>query len=308
MKYRILGRTNLRVSVIGLGTYQYGGRWGKTFSVNDVDSIVSAARDEGINLIDTAACYGPHLSESLIGPAINKDREHWILATKFGHRRIDRNTNEQRWSVKDVRTQLEESLKFLKTEYIDIYQFHSGTNDVFNNDELWTMLSKQVEAGKIRFLGISLSRQKKEYRIFQTEKALEVGASVIQVLYNRIMPEAEEEVLERCITDNLGVFARVPFASGLLTGKYLPGHRFSRDDARFEKYTPAELDKLLTEVQKIKEKEVPEGVSMPRWAVSWPLKHPAVAAVLAGVKNPEHLRDNSGAAELVSSNHPLSVN
>ncbi len=301
----MLGRTGLSVSVIGLGTYQFGGRWGKNFTQNEVAAIIDAARDDGINVIDTAACYGPHLSESLLGPAIKKDRDRWILATKFGHHRIDRNRNEQRWSVDDVQVQLEESLKFLKTDYIDIYQFHSGTNKVFDNDELWTMLSKQVEAGKIRFLGISLSRMAREYRVYQAGKARSVGADIIQVLYNRLMPEAETEVMDICIRDNLGVFARVPLASGLLTGKYKPGYRFSESDARYEKFKPEELDSLLREVEGIKEKEVPPGIPLQRWSVTWPLKHPAVSAVLAGVKNTDHLRDNCGAVSLVQPGHPL---
>ncbi len=299
MKFRTLGRTGLSVSVLGLGTYQFGGRWGKDFTQNDVEAIIDAAREEKINLIDTAACYGPHLSENLIGHAIMKDRDKWILATKFGHHRIDRNTNEQRWSAADVRYQLEESLTFLKTDYIDIYQFHSGTNNVFENDELWTMLSKQVEAGKIRFLGISLSRLAREYRVYQTEKARSVGADVVQVLYNKLIPEAENEVLDICTRDNLGVLARVPFASGLLTGKYKPGYKFPKDDARYEKFTPKELDRLLREVERIRDKEIPDGIPMQHWSLVWPLKHPAVSAVLAGVKNADHLHDNCKALNLI---------
>ena len=206
-----------------------------------------------------------------------------------------------------MKKQLEDSLKYLNTDYIDIYQFHSGTNEVFDNSELWTMLSKAVETGKIRFLGISLSRQKKEYRVHQVKKALDVGASVIQVLYNRIMPEAETEVLKTCIEDNLGVLARVPFASGLLSGKYKPGHRFSADDARHEKYTPNELDVLLSEAERINREEVPQGILLREWSLTWPLRHPSVTAVLAGVKNPEHVRGNCSAVRgnLVSGDHPL---
>lgn len=307
MIYRKLGRTNLNVSVVGLGTYQFGGRWGKDFTQKEVDEIFDAAREGGINLVDTAACYGPRTSEKLVGKAINKDRSRWVLATKFGHRRISKQINEQHWDAEEVKKQLEDSLTYLKTDYIDIYQFHSGTNEVFDNDELWTMLSKAVEAGKIRFLGISLSRQKREYREYQVKKALSVGASVIQVLYNRIVPEAETEVLETCIKDNLGVLGRVPYASGLLSGKYKPGHRFSADDARYEKYTPEELDVLLSEAERINREEVPQGTLLREWSLTWPLRHPAVTAVLAGVKNPEHVRGNCSAVRgsLVSEDHPL---
>src|SRR3954463_6199043 len=86
MKYRTLGRTKLRVSVIGIGTWQLGGEWGKDFSQPEVDAIFDRARDLGVNLIDTAECYGDHTSERLIGAAIARDRDKWIVATKFGHK------------------------------------------------------------------------------------------------------------------------------------------------------------------------------------------------------------------------------
>ena len=86
MKYRTLGKTGLSVSVIGMGTWQFGGEWGKTFAQAEVDAMFDRARELGINLIDTAECYGDHLSESLIGNAIQRDRDKWIIATKFGHR------------------------------------------------------------------------------------------------------------------------------------------------------------------------------------------------------------------------------
>src|SRR6185295_18210352 len=86
MKYRILGKTNLRVSVIGLGTWQFGGEWGKDFSQDEVAAMLARARDLGINLIDTAECYGDHTSEALIGGAIHRERDRWVIATKFGHK------------------------------------------------------------------------------------------------------------------------------------------------------------------------------------------------------------------------------
>ncbi len=307
MIYRKLGNTGLKVSVIGLGTYQFGGSWGKTFSQSDVDEIFDTAGEEGINLIDTAACYGMDLSEELIGKAVGKNRDRWILATKFGHRRISRTVNEQHWDAEDVQLQLEESLAALKTEYIDLYQFHSGSNESFDNDELWTMLDKQKQAGKIRFTGVSLSRKSSEWRIYQAQNARNAGVSVIQVMYNRLLREAETEVLDICEKNGLGVIARVPLASGLLSGKYKPGLRFSEDDARFKKYSPELTDRFLREAQEIARREVPEGRSLLEWSITWPLRHPAVSAVIPGVKSTEHVRVNARSAgeDLVSVDHPL---
>lgn len=307
MLYRKLGNTDLRVSVIGLGTYQFGGSWGKEFKQSEVNDIFQTAEEEGINLIDTAPCYGVRRSEILIGEAVKENRDKWILATKFGHNRINREINEQRWSANDVLHQLEESLISLKTDYIDLYQFHSGSNDAFDNDELWTMLDKQKIAGKIRYLGVSLSRKSSEWRIYQTEKARSVGASVIQVMYNRLLKEAETEVLETCLKDNLGVIARVPLASGLLSGKYKVGTRFSESDARYKKYSPELIDRYLAELEIISREEVPSESNILQWSITWPLKHPAVSTVIPGVKTADHVRMNARAAteKLVSLKHTL---
>src|SRR5512136_1604786 len=154
MRYRILGRTGLRVSVIGLGTWQFGGEWGRTFSQADADAILDQAATLGINLLDTAECYGDHLAESLIGDYLSRhDRSRWIIATKFGHhfnRFMDRTED---FSAADVRRQLEASLRALRVEAIDLYQFHSGSDSQLLNEALWTMLDAQRRAGKVRHLG-----------------------------------------------------------------------------------------------------------------------------------------------------------
>src|SRR5437867_4674769 len=128
MKYRRLGKTELKVSVIGLGTWQFGGEWGKDFSPEEVRDLVARAKDLGINLIDTAECYGDHLSESLIGDAIRGDRAAWVVATKFGHKYHGYMNRTDERSAGDVRVQLEDSLRALKTDYVDIYQYHSVRN------------------------------------------------------------------------------------------------------------------------------------------------------------------------------------
>ncbi|MFD2216705.1 aldo/keto reductase [Metabacillus endolithicus] len=302
MKYRRLGSTDLKVSVVGVGTWQFGGDWGKDFSQNEVDAILSHAKGLGINLIDTAECYGPHhMSEKFIGDFLSRDRrEDWVLASKFGHKWHD--NWEHAWSVDAVRVQLEESLKALKTDYIDLYQFHSGPDEVFNNDDLWTMLDKQVQAGKIRNLGISIGAND---NIYQTSKATELNAKAIQVVYNRIDQAPEEEVFPSCIEQDLGVLARVPLASGYLSGKYNPGATFS-DNVR-KNHEQQEIDEKLNLVAKIKEQEVPEGVNMATWALAWCLQHPAVTTVIPGCKSPEQVEANAKAAELIKENHPADI-
>ncbi|GAA3332593.1 hypothetical protein GCM10020331_093350 [Ectobacillus funiculus] len=145
-----------------------------------------------MNLIDTAECYGDHLSEALIGKYLQQDRrEDWIVATKFGHHFHGHLNRTDHWSAEEVLKQLDDSLQALRTDYIDLYQFHSGSDEVFDNDDLWTILDKQVQAGKIRHLGISLGSND---NVYQTDAATKIHAEVIQVVYNRLNRKPEEKV------------------------------------------------------------------------------------------------------------------
>jgi aryl-alcohol dehydrogenase-like predicted oxidoreductase len=302
MKYRRFGRTGLKVSVVGVGTWQFGGEWGKQFTQPEADRILRRAKELGINLIDTAECYGDHASELLVGQAIRQDREDWIVATKFGHRFLGHLEREDQWSADEVRKQLEQSLQALQTEVIDLYQFHSGHDDSFDNEALWTMLDKQVEAGKIRFLGISVSSGIDPRH--QVARATAVGASTIQVVYNRLDRRPEEEVFPSCLEQDLGVLARIPLASGFLSGKYAPGMQFTAGDDLRSGWDPARVQERLEQVQEIQRGEVPPGVAMAPWALAWCLQHPAVTCVIPGCKSVEQVESNASAAGLVSEEHP----
>ena len=132
MKYRNLGKTGLRVSVVGLGTWQFGGEWGKNFDPKQVNAMLTMAAELGINLIDTAECYGDHLSEKLVGQAIKGQRDRWIIATKFGHKFKPNFERDNLFEAAQVQKQLEDSLRALQTDYIDLCQFHSGTDEMFD--------------------------------------------------------------------------------------------------------------------------------------------------------------------------------
>lgn len=297
MQYRKLGRTNLDVSVVGIGTWQYGGEWGIDYTQKQVDSILSTAKEVGINLIDTAECYGEdHLAEKLVGDFVHRDRrEDWVIATKFGHHFNGHLNRIPKWSVDNVLQQLDESLKALKTDYIDLYQFHSGTDEVFFNDALWTALDKQKQAGKIRHLGISIDKNGNDKQI---DAASQVNADVIQFIYNRIDRRPEEHAFESIKKQNLGALVRVPLASGYLSGKYKTGVQFPANDVR-SGHNQREVESILTLVQEIQQNEVPENVPMSQWALAWCLKNPLVTSVIPGCKNEEQVRLNAEAAELV---------
>jgi len=301
MKYRRLGKTNLKVSVIGVGTWQFGGEWGKTFTQSEADAILNQAKDSGINLIDTAECYGDHTSESLIGDYISRGRrEDWIVATKFGHHFHGHQNRTPHYSAQEVLAQLEASLQALRTDYIDVYQFHSGPDEAFDQDALWTMLDKQVQAGKIRHLGTSIGSND---NLHQTDASEKVGSQVIQVVYNRLDRKPEERVFPSCQRQDLGVLARVPLASGYLSGKYKPGATFGDNDVR-QRHDPQQTLAKLQEVERIAEREVPEGMDMATWALAWCLKHPAVTAVIPGCKSPAQVISNAAAANYAGDGHP----
>ena len=297
MRYRRLGRSGLNVSVVGVGTWQLGGEWGKTFEQTEVNAMLAKAAELGINLIDTAECYGDHVAERLVGRAIRGQREKWIIATKFGHKFNGPFQRDDVYEPALVRKQLEKSLEALQTDYIDLYQFHSGTDAMFNTPGLWEALRDFVEAGTVRHLGVSISS--KRASLYQVNAASQVGAETIQVVYNRIQRDAEKEILPSCRKQDLGVLARVPLASGFLSGKYTKGAQFASSDVRAVWQSEQERQSVIEQAEQIRASEVPQGVSMAQWALAWCLRHAAVSCVIPGCKNVEQVESNARAADLL---------
>ena len=295
MRFRPLGPTGLSVSVIGVGTWQFGGEWGADFTQPRVDAILDAAAECGINLIDTAECYGDHLSEALIGDYLARhDRSRWIVATKFGHHFDGFLKRRDDFSVDGVRKQLDASLRALRVEAIDLYQFHSGPDAAFDNDGLWGMLHTEQRRGKIGHLGVSLNKTTER----QADWARQRGAEVIQVAHNRLDGRAAVQHFPFAARDGLGVLARVPLASGLLSGRYRVGAQFAANDVR-SRTPPEAMRHALDEVERIRREEVPNGVSLAQWAIAWCLKSSLVSAVIPGCKTADQVRGNAAAADLV---------
>lgn len=292
MHYRTLGSTGLDVSVIGIGTWQFGGEWGHDFSQAEVDAILDQAAADGINLIDTAECYGPRLSEQLIGDYLSRhDRSRWIVATKFGHQFDGFLKRRDDFSAGGVRQQLEASMRALQVDTIDLYQFHSGPDEAFENEELWSMLHEQKRLGKVRHLGVSIRGTGSE---LQTRQAKQAGAEALQVVYNRLDRRPEQQYFPTAESDHLGILARVPLASGLLSGKYESGAKFQANDFR-SSFDDARLERDLAEVERLRTTEVPAGVPMAQWALAWCLANPLVSCVIPGCKNPEQVHANATA-------------
>ncbi|HEX5398780.1 MAG TPA: aldo/keto reductase [Verrucomicrobiae bacterium] len=299
MHYRILGKTGLRVSVVGVGTWQFGGEWGRDFTQAEADAILDTAADCGINLIDTAECYGPdHLSERLVGKYLSRrDRSRWLVATKFGHRFKSFMNRDDDYSIAGVQKQLEDSLKALQVEAIDLYQFHSGSDTFFQDRKLWDFLAGQKRAGKIRHLGVSIRQKGSE---LQARDAAKYGVEVLQVYYNRLDRRPEQLYFPHAEKDRLGILARVPLASGLLSGKYKPGATFPANDVR-STMDAEKMNRDLAEVERLQREEIPAGVPMAKWAMAWCLKNPVVTALIPGCKNPEQVKANASAADMIES-------
>jgi myo-inositol catabolism protein IolS len=295
MKYRRLGRTKLKVSVIGVGTWQFGGEWGRSYTQPEVDAILDKAAEHGVNLIDTAECYGDHLAEALIGDYLSRrDRTRWIVATKFGHRFHGFMNRTWHLSPVEVQGQLEDSLRALRLESVDLHQFHSGGDAEFQDAGLWAMLERQKQAGKVRHLGVSISSKGGP---LQARLAHAVGAEVLQVVYNRLERRAELDFLPHAQQNNLGVLARVPLASGFLTGKFTRVGPFPADDFR-STLEESKIQQWLVELESIKRTELAAGVPMAQWALAWCLRNPLISAVIPGCKNPAQAELNALASEM----------
>jgi aryl-alcohol dehydrogenase-like predicted oxidoreductase len=301
MKFRTLGRTGLRVSVIGLGTWQLGGEWGRDFTQADVDAILDRAAEAGINLIDTAECYGDHLAERLVGDYLSRhERDRWIVATKFGHGFNGFMDRTDRFRPEEVRDQLIASLRALRTDRIDLYQFHSGSDEAFLDDGLQAVLEDARRSGMVRNVGVSIRGTGSE---IQAREAFGRGYGVLQVVYNRLDARAESEVFPHARRYGLGILARVPLASGFLSGTYDGLDKFDAGDYR-STLGKDEIARRVHEAERIAGEELPLGVSQVRWALAWCLRDPVVAAVIPGAKSPEQVAENASAADLLSDKMP----
>ncbi len=300
MIYRKLGSTGIDVSVVGVGTWQFGGEWGVDFSAGEVDAILGAAKDAGMNLIDTAECYGDHLSERLIGERLHRERNSWIVASKFGHHYHGHQERTRHWDAVDVRLQVEESLRSLRTDYLDLLQFHSPKDEEFFNEDLWAELDRLKGDGLVRHLGLSVGSNT---NLRQVEAAPKAGCEALQIVYNRVDRAPEGDVLNAAAAADMGVMARVPLASGFLSGKYGADATFPDNDWR-SKMAAEKREAILDEVEYVRTHELPEDAPLVEWALAWPLHNSAVTCVIPGCKNVEQVRSNARAVRWVSARTP----
>src|SRR6266496_1669375 len=300
MNYRSLGRTGWRISEISFGAWAIGGAWG---NVDDNESLAAlhAALDGGVNFFDTADVYGDGRSERLLAKLKKERKEKFYIATKAG-RRLPRQTAEG-YSRKNLTAFINRSLKNLATDTIDLLQLHCPPTDVFYQPEVFGILDDFVKQGKLRHYGVSVER---------VEEALKAigfpNVQSVQIIFNLFRQRPAEVFFAEAQKRKVGILARVPLASGLLSGKMSPGSKFAKDDHRNfnrhgeafdrgETFSGVDFETGLSAVEQLK-KLVPTNMSLAQFALRWILEFPAVTCAIPGAKRPAQVRDNIAASDL----------
>jgi aryl-alcohol dehydrogenase-like predicted oxidoreductase len=294
MEYRELGRTGWQVSAISFGAWAIGGAWGP---VDDKDSLAALHRavDLGVNFFDTADTYGDGRSERLIAQLKRERRERIYVATKAGRRlkpHIASGYNRQ-----NLTAFIERSLKNLDSDTLDLVQLHCPPTEVYYNPEVFGVLDDLVQQGKIRCYGVSVEK------VEEALKAIEYpGVQTVQIIYNIFRQRPAELFFPEAKRRRVGILARVPLASGLLTGKLTRQSAFPAGDHRqFNRHGEAfdrgetfggvDFEAGLQAVEELRPL-VPEGMTMAQFALRWILMNDAVTCAIPGAKNPAQVEDN----------------
>ena len=300
MKYRIFGKTNWKVSEVGLGTWALGGGWGYV-SESDARGVLQKAIKRGVNFFDTADVYGDGRSEQLIGQVLKSKDQKIYVATKFG-RRLKPHVSSG-YTKDNLERFLDRSLKNLGVDTIDLIQLHCPPPDVYYKPEVFEALDSFVKHGKIQHYGVSVEK------VEEGLKAIEYSGLVsVQIIFNIFRQRPSELFFEQCKKKNIAVIARVPLASGLLTGKMSLETKFPEDDHRNynregkffdvgETFAGVNFEIGLKAVEKLKRIK-PDDISCVQMALKWILMHPEVSCVIPGAKRIQQLEENISASEL----------
>jgi len=303
MNYRRLGRTGWDISEISFGAWAIGGSWG---DVSDDDSLAAlrTALDAGVNFIDTADVYGDGRSEKLIAQVLKEragNGERIYVATKAGRRSNPHDA--QSYNRANLTAYIERSLQNLGVEALDLVQLHCPPTQVFYMPETFGVLDDLVQAGKIKHYGASVEK------VEEGIKAMEYpGVQNIQIIFNIFRQRPSGLFFELAKQRQVGILARVPLSSGMLTGKLKRDSAFATDDHRNfnrhgeafdvgETFSGVDYNTGLDAVEQLREL-VPEGASMAQFALRWILMFDAVTATIPGAKNPQQAAANAAAAEL----------
>ena len=290
MQYRTLGKSNLQVSALCLGTMMFGDQTGQ----DEAAAIVADARAHGVNYIDTADVYTKGASETMLGNLLKGQRHDWVLATKLGNKISDR-VNEGHYSRSWMLRELDNSLQRLQPAHVDILYMH---RDVIGMDleEPLRAIDAMLRAGKIRYWGVSNFRGWRIAEIMRIAGQLGMpGPTVCQPYYNLLNRMPEVEILPACNHYGIGVTSYSPVARGVLTGKYAPGQapaegtRAARGDKRMSETEFREESLVIA--QTLKAHAEAKGITLAQFATAWVLAHRAVSSVIAGPRTLQQWQD-----------------
>jgi len=290
-----MGRT---VGVVGLGAWQLGADWGEV-SEADAHATLQAAVDAGVTFIDTADVYGDGRSEQIVGSFV-KDQPQLTVATKMGRRVAQTPEN---YTLDNFRAWTDRSRANLGVETLDLVQLHCPPTPVFSAGEVYDALDTLVEEKRIRAYGVSVEKASEAL-----EAIARPGTATVQIVLNAFRLKPLERVLPAAADAGVGIIARVPLASGLLSGRYdehttFPAndHRnFNRHGESFdvgETFAGVDFETGLEAVRRLRPL-VPAGATMAQFALRWIIDQPAVTVVIPGARNPEQARGNAAAAGL----------
>lgn len=300
MNYRLFGRTGWQVSEIGFGAWAIGAEWGEV-SEEDALGAILASIDHGVNFIDTADVYGDGRSERLVSRAIKARPEQVYVATKMG-RRLNPHVPEG-FNAKNMTAFLERSLKNLGVEAVDLVQLHCPPPQVYYMPEVFGILDDLVKSGKLRFYGVSVEK------VEEALKATEFpNVQSVQIIFNIFRQRPAELFFQLAKERRVGILARVPLASGLLTGKMSRDTTFPAEDHRnFNRYgesfdvgetfSGVDYETGLAAVEELRPL-LPEGASLAQMALRWILMFDAVSLAIPGAKNPQQAAANAAASNL----------
>ena len=300
MQYRDLGRTGIKVSEIGFGAWAIGGAteasgvpvgWGGTTDDESIAAI-RRARDLGITFFDTADIYGHGRSESLLGLVLSRSRKDVIIATKFGNVRTESGQHKKDFSKQHLFHAVDGSLKRLRTDYIDLYQLHNPAIERLEGDEIHEAMDKLQEAGKIRVWGVSISTPDEGIEIIKRG-----WGYTLQVLYNVLNQAPAEELFPLALERGFGIIARVPLASGLLSGKYRSDSIFPKNDIRQNFLTPRRLEEVTGRIDEMRGIVGREARSLSEAALRFVLANDAVSCTIPGAKNVRQVESNAAASD-----------
>ncbi len=300
MQYRPLGNTGIRVSEIGFGGWAIGGTadasgaplgWGRT---NDEESLVAIrrARDLGVTFFDTADSYGFGRSESLLGIVLSRFRNDVVLATKVGVVRTSEGALRKDFSKQHIFHAVDGSLKRLRTDYIDLYQAHNPTIADLQREEIQEAMERLQEIGKIRYWGVSVSTVEDGIEIVNRS-----WGHALQVLFNVLNQAPATDLFPIAKGKGYGIIARVPLASGLLTGKFRTTTTFAADDVRQNFLTPRRLEEVMPKVDEVRSIIGGSARSLTEGALRFVLGDDTVSTTIPGARNVRQVEMNVAAAE-----------